>query len=190
MSREKLTESLLDKRDAKARAIWVNAEQRLRQHRQRTEERCAEQRRETEAHLQAELSRRLDRLQTRIDRRKRQLRLRSEEAFAQRLRRLADAQLASLSDERRSETLRRLARELPDRDWRRITVHPDDQQLARQLFPQADIDTDPQLGGGLLAATEDDSVRVDNSLAGRLEQMWPQLSGRLLDSLRADRGET
>lgn len=190
MSREKLTESLLDKRDAKARAIWVNAEQRLRQHRQRTEERCAEQRRETEAHLQAELSRRLDRLQTRIDRRKRQLRLRSEEAFAQRLRRLADAQLASLSDERRSETLRRLARELPDREWRRITVHPEDQQLARQLFPQADIDTDPQLGGGLLAATEDDSVRVDNSLAGRLEQMWPQLSGRLLDSLRADRGET
>ena len=188
MSREKLTESLLEKRDAKARAIWQEAELRLHRHRQQARERCTDQRQELEVRLQAELSMQLDRLQTRIDRQRRQLRLRAEETFSERLRQLAIARLSALPAQQRTETLRRLAHELPERDWRQIITHPDDQPLARQLFSDAEIESDPQLIGGLIAVCENGSIRIDNSLSRRLERGWPQLCGRILDALRTPGG--
>jgi vacuolar-type H+-ATPase subunit E/Vma4 len=189
MSRERLTESLLNKSDVRARTIWQEAEQRASRYRREAEESCADRRQEAVTRIESVLKQQLDRLSSRTEKRLRRTRLLAEERFSQQLRRLAVEQLAVLSTEQRSRSLRQLAAELPKLDWRQINVHPADRQQAAKLFAACIIDTDPSLLGGLIAATSDNAIRVNNSLSGRLEQAWPKLCGSVLDALRADRKE-
>ena len=189
MSRERLTESLLAKRDAQARAIWQEAELRASHYRQAAEDRRAADRQTAQAQHDLKLGQQLDQLAIRIEKRARRVRLFAEEKFAERLRRLAVVQLARLSTDERGAILQRLATELPEFDWQRVTVHPDDRLQAVQLFPDVIIDTDPALIGGLTVTTTDGSISVNNSLDRRLEQLWPELCGSVLDALQADKRE-
>lgn len=189
MSREKLTESLLAKRDARAREIWQDAEQRAVRYRQQAEARCTDLRRGIQRQYETELTQQLDATSNRIEKKARRIRLLAEETFLQQLHRLAIQQIAAGSATERLRSLQRLAAELPLRPWQQITVHPADRQQAAELFPDSHVETDPALLGGLVAVSDDAAVRVDNSLNGRLEQYWQRLSGSILDSLRADRQE-
>jgi vacuolar-type H+-ATPase subunit E/Vma4 len=186
MSREKLKESLLEKRDARARTIWEEAEQKARRYRQETEASSADQRQKRVARIESEVTEQLDRLSSRIGKRLRRTRLLAEETFSEQLRQKALQRLTTLTPEERRRSLQRLARELPGLDWKQITVHPEDRQQAARIFPDCAIDTDPTLTG-VIAATVEKTLSVDNSLAKRLEQSWPELSGCVLDSLRTKR---
>lgn len=189
MSRERLTKSLLAKRDAQAHAIWQEAELRASDYRQAAEDRCAADRQKAQAQHDLRLGQQLDRLAIRIEKRARRVRLLAEETFTVRLRRLAAVYLARLSTNERSALLQRLKSELPEFDWQRVTVHPEDRLQAMQLFPNGIIDTDPALIGGLSVTTTDGRVSVNNSLDRRLEQLWPKLCGSVLDVLQAESGE-
>ena len=187
MSRERLTESLMSKSDARARAIWQEAELQAQRYRQEADERCADQRREAKGQQELQVGQQLIQLSIRVEKRTRRIRLLAEEQLLDRLRLLATDQLGRLTTEQRTGSLRRLAAELPELDWQQVTVHPDDRQQAVDLFPDCAIDTDPALLGGVVAATTDKAVCVDNSLSRRLDQIWPKLSGSVLDSLHADK---
>lgn len=186
MSREKLTAALLEKRDAEARTIWQEAEQQASRYRQTAEERCAGRRQAAEVRYATELSQQRDRLDSQTGKRLRRIRLLAEETFSERLRPLAFAQLAILAAEDRADSLQQLITELPELDWRQISVHPDDHKQAAQLFPGCSISTDQALLGGVIAATADGAIRINNSLLSRLEQAWPKLCGRLLDTLQTE----
>ena len=184
MSREKLTAALLDKRDERARALWQEVEQQANLHRQEADERCTARRLDAEHRHEAKLAQQRDRLDSRIGKRLRRIRLVAEDLFSRQLRQLALEQLQVLSSESRAGALQRLAAELPERDWQQVTVHPDDQKFAAQLFPGCAILTDPTLLGGVIASTADGAICVDNSLIKRLDQVWPELCGSLLDELQ------
>lgn len=74
--------------------------------------------------------------------------------------------------------------ELPQADWRHLTVHPADRSRVETDFPEAVIDCDESLGGGMIATSGDGTFRVDNSLLCRLLRAWPDLLPRLLAELR------
>lgn len=62
-------------------------------------------------------------------------------------------------------------------------VHPDDQGLARAALPQALIVGDRRITGGLAVKGQGGRMRVDNTLAKRLERAWPELLPKLLSEL-------
>ncbi len=184
MSREKLTAALLEKRDARAHAIWQEVEQQASRYRQAAQERCAGRRQAAEDRHAAKLSQQRDRLDNRTGKRLRRVRLLAEATFSAQLRQLAFAQLTILAAADRADALQQLAAELPELEWQQITVHPDDRQQAAQLFPGCSIATDPAQLGGVIAVTADAAICINNSLTRRLEQAWPRLCGRLLDTLQ------
>jgi vacuolar-type H+-ATPase subunit E/Vma4 len=94
-------------------------------------------------------------------------------AVADRARALALAALAALRDASYPDRFRALAAELPQREWRRITVNPADVALARPLFPGSDFVTDAAVSGGMIA--EDEGLRVTNTFERRLAASWPAL---------------
>ena len=59
-------------------------------------------------------------------------------------------------------------------------MHPDDAAGARRIFPQADIVADDGIGGGLVASGADGGMTVINTLAKRLERLWPRLAPEIL----------
>ena len=188
MSREKLTEALLDKRDDRARSLWHEVEQQADRYRQEAKDRCAEQRLEAERRHEAKLGQQRDRLDSRTAKRRRRTRLLAEEIFSSQLRQLALEQLQVLLTEDRAGSIQFLSAELPERDWQQVIVHPDDQKQAAKLFPGCTILTDPALFGGVIASTADGTICVDNSLIRRLDQAWPELCGSLLDELQSREG--
>ena len=186
MSREKLTEALLEKRDAEAGRIWQEVEQQVSRYRQKAEERCTKERQELEKRYETLLSQQRDSLDNRTGKRLRRIRLLAEETFFVQLWPLALAQLSIQSAKDRVGTLRQLAAELPELDWQQVTVHPDDRKQAAQLFPGSIVASEPALLGGLIAATSDGAISINNSLIRRLEQLWPKLCGSLLDTLKTE----
>lgn len=184
MSREKLTAALLETSDTRARTIWQEVEQQANRYRQEADEHVAVQRQEVEGRHAAMVKQQQDHLDNRTGKRLRRIRLSAAERFSARLRQLALEQLSSMSAEARADSLQQLAAELPGLDWQQVTVHPDDQKQAAQLFSDCAIVTEPALLGGLIATTADGAICVNNSLSRRLEQAWPKLSGSLLDVLQ------
>ncbi len=188
MSREKLTEALLEKSDEQARSIWQEVEQQASRYRQEAEERCNDRRRDAEVRHAARLAQQQDRLDNRVGKHLRRVRLQAEEVFSELLKQQALEQLSRLSSGDRGDCLQRLATELPEQIWQQVTVCPGDEPQAAKLFPGCHIATDAELLGGLVASTADDAVCVDNSLITRLEQIWPQLCGALLDTAQENGG--
>jgi len=85
-----------------------------------------------------------------------------------------------------TELFASLARELPQRRWGLIEVHPDDLEQAKKLFPEVEIRSDDAQSGGLIATTEDKSLTVVNTLLKRLERSWPELVSKMAHMGRVD----
>jgi vacuolar-type H+-ATPase subunit E/Vma4 len=76
-----------------------------------------------------------------------------------------------------------LAGELPAAAWQQVRVHPNDFDQARQTFPNAQVEVDATLAGGLVAVSADGRIVLDNSLTGRLRQAWPGLLPALVTAV-------
>ncbi|MBW6521332.1 MAG: V-type ATP synthase subunit E [Desulfoarculaceae bacterium] len=105
---------------------------------------------------------------------------RAEQELSNRLYGLAKALLNGLPGTKRSELFTRLAGEITAGDWQTITVHPEDTPVARKLFPQAEIVTDGEITGGLVASTADGGITIINTLEKRLERLWPGLVSEII----------
>jgi len=104
-------------------------------------------------------------------------------ALAARLHGLALAVLPDLRAQNPQRLFSALAAELPARAWQKVRVNPADEALARQHFPQAHVECDPQISGGIETEAEDGRIRVSNTLEARLEALWPELLSGLITAL-------
>jgi len=104
-----------------------------------------------------------------------QLRLEAENRLAGRCSDLARSLLPEMGSAGGSELFGRLAAELFAAQWQTVRVRPGDAAEARRLFPQAVVESDAALAGGLQAAAGEGRVLIDNTLEKRLERGWPEL---------------
>lgn len=112
------------------------------------------------------------------------LKLGAEAVLAERLIKLAGAQLAGLYAGKRQDYYCALFKELPAASWQTARVHPEDVALAGQLQPEVDVVACPELDGGMIVESDQGRVRIDNSLRQRLHRGWPELLPGLLAELR------
>jgi V/A-type H+-transporting ATPase subunit E len=101
--------------------------------------------------------------------------LKAERGLAERLYGAAQSSLHTLRNEGYPGVFAGFARELPGLAWRTVQVNPADAALARGQFPDAEVQVDPGIAGGLVVETEDGRVRVVNTFEKRLERLWEEM---------------
>ena len=186
MGRAELIESLRSRATEDMDALRSDARARAEAYRLELAQALEQQRmRETEA--AAALARKLlDDATVEARQCAREIRAQTGLVLADRLYRLAVAELPNLRDASGPELFLALARELPQRDWQRIRVNPADREPARARFPAAEVVCDPGIRGGLDVEADAGRIRVSNTLETRLETAWPDLLPRLINDLLAE----
>lgn len=114
------------------------------------------------------------------------IRLRTEHVLLRRLYERASICVAQLRRDDAERFFRALAAELPKAPWRSVLCNPDDVAAATACFPAATITSDRAVSG-MIVATEDGSLTVDNTMLKRLEKAWPDLLPDLMAELRGRR---
>jgi len=117
------------------------------------------------------------------EREARDIRMSARIALAERLHGLAIAELPNLRAQNPEKLFRALAAELPALAWQKVRVNPADETLARQHFPQARVECDTQISGGMETEAEGGRIRVNNTLEARLESAWPELLSGLIATI-------
>ncbi len=77
----------------------------------------------------------------------------------------------------------RLVEEIPQQQWEKVSVNPQDLELAQAAFPGADIEADHAITGGFIAFTDGGRYTVVNTLDRRLEKGWPIILPHLLKDI-------
>jgi vacuolar-type H+-ATPase subunit E/Vma4 len=105
--------------------------------------------------------------------------------LAERLLKLARAELPHLCGASRAAVCEALARELPPRRWSCVRVNPADAAWAAERYPDAVLETDPAISAGMAVTCEDGRIAVSNTLETRLATAWPDLLPGLLAEVAA-----
>ena len=109
-------------------------------------------------------------------------------ALEQKLRQTAFRQLPLLRRQGYDAVFSELVSELPQIDWERIVVNPDDTERAACFFRPDIIIPDPAVSGGLVAMAANGRITVDNTFEKRLERKWPDMLPTLLTELEQSYG--
>lgn len=186
MGREALIKSLRSRAAEDVDALWRDVRARADGHRLELAQ-ALEQQRSRDAQAAAALARRLEDAAT-LEARQRAREIRAQAALglADRLYRLAVAELSAQHDSGGSDLFRALARELPARDWQRVRTNPADRELAHEQFPHAEVVCDANIRGGLEAEADGARIRVSNTLETRLATAWPDVLPDLIRDLLPD----
>ncbi len=113
----------------------------------------------------------------------RHCRLLAETSLAERLRGLARQVLVEMAAADRERSWQASVAGLPEICWESLLVAAADAARARRDFPQAAVEIDDDLLGGVIATAANGRIVIDNSLAGRLARGWPELLPELLAAL-------
>jgi len=185
MGQDELIASLQSQAEERIASLWEEARMKAREMREEKEKNLARMRVERETHrLEAADGEARDLLRE-ADAEVRDGKLQAETAASARLFRTAVSLLASLREGGYEATFRALVEELPSFPWSMVKVNPVDADLARALFPDADIVVDESIRGGLETGDRDDRVRVVNTFEGRLESAWEDLLPLMLADAEA-----
>lgn len=114
------------------------------------------------------------------EREARDMRMSAAIALAERLKALALAELPNLRAQNPERLFSVLAAELPALAWQKVRVNPADEKLAEQRFPQAHVECDTEISGGMETEAEGGRIRVNNTLEARLETVWPEMLSGLM----------
>jgi vacuolar-type H+-ATPase subunit E/Vma4 len=175
VSRAGLIEALRRNAAQEAAALWRDARAEADKLRLQADREIEEQR-VALARQVASTAQRLERSAvTEAERQARDIRASAAAAVAERLYRLATAELPRLREEQGQSLFDTLAAELPSLGWQRARVNPADETPARRAFPQAHIECDAAISGGLEVEAQDGRIRVSNTLETRLAGAWPDL---------------
>jgi V/A-type H+-transporting ATPase subunit E len=186
MGRAALIESLRSKATEDVAALWSDARARAEAYRLELAQ-AREQQRLREAEAAAAQARTLQHdADVEARHRAREIRAQTALVLADRLHRLAVAELLNLRDARGPALFEALARELPQREWQRVRVNPGDREAACARFPAAEVVCDPAICGGLEVEADAGRIRVSNTLETRLESAWPDLLPNLINNLLAN----
>jgi vacuolar-type H+-ATPase subunit E/Vma4 len=175
VSRAALIDDLRRKAAEDAEAVWRDAKAEAEKARLDAARQIEEQRASVAAEGAA-TARQLEEAATaEAERKAREIRMTASAALADRLRGLAGAELERIRQEGAARLFAALASELPVFRWERVRVHPADQQIAHAQFPEAEIECDAGIAGGMAVETEEGRIRVSNTLETRLETAWPDI---------------
>ena len=183
MGESELKKALLREGEARARESWLEAESVVETRRNEIKAQLEQMRSEADQKLQADIEELRSNLLFSAQTESRQSRLMAETALAERLYLLAQQLLPGLAADSGHDYWQDCCAELPEANWSRLTVHPGDFAHAKESFPNASIECEPMIGGGLIATNADGTVCIDNSLACRLKRAWPDLLPQLMKEL-------
>jgi vacuolar-type H+-ATPase subunit E/Vma4 len=186
MSRVGLIESLQRRAAEEATAVWDEARAEAARQRLAAAHEVEQQRAALAQRLSATAARAEHAATAEAERRARDIRMGAAIALGERLYGLALQELRDLREQREERLFEALAGELPARAWQKVRVNPADEARARQRFPQATVESDARISGGLESETENGRVRVSNTLEARLATAWPDLLPGLIGSLVAE----
>jgi len=184
MGESELKKALQREGEALARVHWQDAENAVKSRRSEIEAQIEQLRSETDRKLQADIEELRGKLLFAALTESRKCRLLAEADLAERLYSLAQQLLHELISSSREDLWQTFCAELPTANWSTLIVHPEDHTRAQQSFPEMKIDSDPKIGGGMIATSADGEVRVDNTLTCRLARAWPDLLPKLMKELQ------
>ena len=184
MGEKELKTALQHEGEAHARGFWEQAEAVVEGRRKEIETELEHLHDETRRSLQTEEAALRNNLLFEAQTRATEVKLYAEAAMELRLLEIADRVLGEMIEGSRQELWQALSRELPEYQWARVKVYPEDLELARRAFPSAAIDTDEAICGGLIVNNAEGTIHVDNSLSCRLMRAWPDLLPDLMKDLR------
>lgn len=185
MSIEQLINSLKEKQRSKTEELWREAKAEATGAQKRCSEKILNLQRDHERRIEQAVRQQAESLLTDTRRRCRKECLEAEERTVNRLKNLAVCLLPSLRDDTYPDLFSRLTAEIPARRWHHVIVNPEDVDLAAELFPEAEIQTDRGIQGGLIVENKNREIAVCNTLEKRLEKSWPQLMPLLLKELHS-----
>jgi len=181
-----LLEHLLATGEERVRMIWQQAQAEVHDHQEKGESALAEERRHCQLREQQDLDCFTAALRRAAEEASWQRQSEVEIHLADRLFSLASNQLPWLREHSGKGLFSTLAAELPSVRWSVVRIHKDDIDLARAAFPEAQVEGDSGITGGLIAQSEDGSMQVINTLEKRLERAWPQLLPELFRLVRKE----
>ena len=185
MARPALIESLRRQAARDAQAVWDGARAEAERRRAELATTLEQERLRLDQAVVAEVQRVESQGAAEAEHKARETNAGATVALAERLLQLARAELPQLCGTARGPVLDALARELPLCTWRCVRVNPADAMLARQRFPDAIVETDPSISGGMEVACEDGRIAVSNTLETRLAIAWPDLLPGLIAEIAA-----
>ncbi len=180
MGRSELIEALRREGEEKRRSIRRQAEEeadRIRRNAAEEIERLRQELRDLQA---AAVRERCDALLSEARRKARMLLLAAHEELSERLRREAFGSLDRLREGSYADVFRGLVAELPAYRWQVVTVNPEDEEMAKGYFPEAEIISDSGISGGLDVAEKGGAVRIVNTFEKRLENLWEDFLPELI----------
>ena len=175
MGREELLQNLRAKGEARSLEIWRQAEAEAARLQREGSLAIEQQREETSAGFERSVAEQTRPILLQAEREARSIRSAARRELAETLYHVACEEVGQLRGKMYPELFAALVAELPPLAWRRVLVAPQDRDLARSHFPEAEVDTDRQLAGGLKAVDQSGRLLVDNSLEKRLERAWPKI---------------
>ena len=183
MSRAGLIQTLRQGAAEEQAALWNDARGEADRVRLEAAAEIDAQRRAAEAQTAATVRRIEQEATGTAEREARDLRMSARIALAEKLKALAIAELPNLRTQNPEELFVALTAELPAYAWRKVRVNPADEAYARTRFPQAQIECDARISGGMEAEAEGGRIRVNNTLDARLETAWPELLSDLIAAI-------
>lgn len=106
-----------------------------------------------------------------------------EQSLSERLFPLAVSCLGDLRTARYRDVFTSIAGELPDAEWEDIRVNPEDEGIARELFPDTRIVPDSNISGGLEAVRSNGKICITNTFEKRLEKAWQDILPLLIKDI-------
>ena len=170
--------------EEQVRSFWQKVEAVVAAKRLEVEDELTRLHAEAERRLESEATAMSNNLLFRAQANSRKSQLLAEAKLEQRLRDLGVKMLPGLASTDRLKMWQALSAEIPQAEWATIVVVPEDKTLAESSFPEARVECDASIGGGLIVTTRDGSICVDNSLRCRLLRAWPDLRPLLMTKLR------
>lgn len=180
MGCKELIDALRREGDEKARAIWREAEAESEEIRADADERIKRMQEEYSRMQAPAIKERIDPILSEAKQKADAVRLTAEKDMSVRLYRLALSVLSDLRDEGYSDISRSLVKELPLCKWEMVKVNPEDEKIAKEYFPDAEIITDSNITGGLEVQTKDGKIRISNTFESRLERAWMEILPALM----------
>lgn len=184
MGCDELIESLRKEAETKIREIWKESEEEAGMIRANLSSRLEAMRQEGSYGQSSEGE--VRKILLEAESRAKIIKLESEDKLSTRLYFLAVSCLGFLRDDNYGEIFGRLVLDLPSYEWRKVTVNPRDSGLAKKYYPEAEIETDGDIAGGMAVENKTGDVKVINTFEKRLERSWPQMLPDLFGDIRRE----
>lgn len=110
--------------------------------------------------------------------------LQAEAGVLKRVYELAKRELRELRKNDYPEVFRGLAEELGVLNCEKVRVNPEDMELVREHFPDAVIESDDSISGGLEVFIEGGRIHLINTFEARFERAWEHLKTEVIENMR------